>query len=202
MSGNYRLAPEHPFPAALDDCYAVLEWVHAHANELGVDVGRLAVGGNSAGGGLAAAVVQLAHDRADIDVAMQLLVYPMLDDRSALKTDLAHPEMMKWTPKNNQFGWESYLQQPAASAEVPAYAVPARRTDLTGLPPAWIGVGSLDLFLEESQTYAQRLEAGGVACELEVVEGAFHGFDVVADGVPVVQTFRASQMAALRRFLL
>jgi acetyl esterase/lipase len=202
VSVNYRLAPDHPYPAAIDDCYTALEWVHAQAHSLHIHPDRIAVGGESAGGGLAATLAQLAYDRGEIKLVFQLLVYPMLDDRSALRTDLPYPELMIWTPKNNRFGWESYLQQPAGSDLLPPYAVPARREDLTGLPPAWVGVGTLDLFHEEDVAYAERLKQCGVDSEFVVVEGAFHGFDLVAGQTAPAQAFRESQISALRKYLL
>lgn len=201
VSVDYRLAPTHPYPAAIDDCWAALKWTHANAAELGIDPGRVAVGGASGGGGLAAALAQMAHDRAEMAVACQLLVYPMLDDRSCFAT-VEHPELMTWTTDNNRFGWESYLCRAAGLDEARPYAVPGRRDDLSGLPPAWIGVGTLDLFYEEDVAYAERLRRCGVECELLIVEGAFHGFDTFLDDVPVIQAFFQSQVDALRRYVV
>ena len=150
---DYRLAPEHPFPAALEDCYAALRWVHENADELGIDPSRIAVGGGSAGGGLAAALAQLAHDRGEVPVCFQYLVYPMLDDRTTLVRK--RPRTLVWTPGANLFGWTSYLGHPPGLEESRPYAVPARREDLSGLPPAWIGVGDIDLFYEEDVAYAE-----------------------------------------------
>lgn len=201
VSVDYRRAPNHPFPAALDDSYSALQWVAAHAQELGIDARRIAVGGESAGGGLAAALAQLAHDRQEIQPVFQLLVYPMLDDRTVLRTDLDDSHNIAWSQKSNRFGWESYLGQECGTPVAPAYAVPARRDDLSSLPPAWIGVGSLDLFYDEDTAYAQELQACGVACELVVVPGAFHGFDVLAPQIALVQDFRQSQIRALKQNL-
>ena len=201
VSVDYRLAPDHPYPAALDDCYTDLRWVHTQAARLQVDPERIAIGGTSAGGGLAASLAQIAHDRGEVGPAFQLLIYPMLDDRSALRTDLAYADSMIWTPKDNRYGWESYLQRPLGSDPMPPYAVPARRQDLTGLPPAWIGVGTLDLFCEEDVAYSERLNGCGVECELVVVDGAFHGFDIVDRNATLAQNFRNAQVAALRRRL-
>lgn len=201
VSVDYRLAPNHPFPAPLDDCYAALKWVHAHAATLGIDPNRIGIGGESAGGGLAASLVQLAHDRGEISPIFQLLIYPMLDDRSALRTDVAQGELLTWTPQNNRFGWESYLGQACGFDDVRPYAVPARREDLTGLPPTWIGVGTLDLFYDENVDYARELQRSGVDCELVVIKGAFHGFDQLDHDLPVVQAFRQSQIDALRKYL-
>ena len=199
VSVEYRLAPDSPYPAALDDCYAAMQWVRTHAARLLVDPDRIAIGGVSAGGGLAASLAQLAYDRGEVRPVFQLLVYPMLDDRSALRTERASSRPMIWTPKDNRFGWESYLQRPVGSDTVPPYAVPARRADLSGLPPAWIGVGTLDLFFDEDVAYAQRLNRCGVECELRVVDGAFHGFDFLCRNTPVARSFGDAQVAALRR---
>ncbi|MFN8597769.1 MAG: alpha/beta hydrolase [Anaerolineae bacterium] len=202
VSVDYRYAPEHPFPTALNDGYAALTWVADHAAPLGVDVRRLAIGGQSAGGGLAAALVQFAHDRAEIKPVFQLLIYPMLDDRTVVRTDIVNRGNLMWNQASNRFGWESYLQQPCGLDEVPDYAVPSRRADLAGLPPAWLGVGTLDLFYDEDVAYARRLNESGAACELVVVPGAYHGFDVVTPRATVVRDFRHSQLAALRKHLL
>jgi acetyl esterase/lipase len=201
VSVDYRLAPDHPYPAALDDCYLALRWIQTQAARLQVDTDRIAVGGASAGGGLAASLAQLAHDRGGVSPVFQLLTYPMLDDRSALRSDLAYADLMIWTPKDNRFGWESYLRRPIGSDTTPPYAVPARRQDLTGLPPAWIGVGTLDLFYEEAVAYSERLNRCGSECELNVVNGAFHGFDIVDRNVTLARHFRDAQVAALRRGL-
>ncbi len=200
VSVDYRWAPEHPFPKPLEDGYAALQWVHAHAAQLGIEAGRIAIGGESAGGGLAAALVQYAHDRQAIRPVFQLLVYPMLDDRTTLHED-AYPDRLTWNQESNRFGWQAYLGRPGGAADIPPYAVPARREDLRGLPPAWIGVGSLDLFHDEDVAYGQRLNACGVTCEVYIVPGGFHGFDIGGPGLNVVREFRQSQVEALRRHL-
>ena len=201
VSVDYRLAPKHPFPAGLDDCYTALKWIKAHAQELHIDPNRIAVGGNSAGSGLAAALAQLALDRKEIGIAFQLLIYPMLDDRTVLRTDIDDSNNVTWNHKSNRFGWESYLGQECGAEDVPAYSVPARRAELSGLPPAWIGVGALDIFHDEDVAYAQRLKECGIECEINVIPGAFHGFDVFDPQVPIVQDFKRSQMAALKKYL-
>jgi len=201
VSVDYRCGPKHPFPAGLDDCHAALTWIASHAQELNIDANRIAVGGNSAGSGLAAALAQLAHDRQEIKLAFQLLIYPMLDDRTVLRTDIDDSSNITWHHKDNQFGWESYLGQECGLENVPAYSVPARRADLSGLPPAWIGVGSLDIFHDEDAAYAQRLKECDVECDLHIVPGAFHGFDVFDLKIPLVQDFRRSQMAAIKKYL-
>jgi acetyl esterase/lipase len=198
VSVDYRLAPGQPFPAGLEDCYAALTWVHTQARELGIDGRRIAIGGASAGGGLAAALVQMTHDRGEITPVCQLLVYPMLDDRTTLGADPDQTDHLAWNRASNRFGWKSYLG-PAEATQ--AYAVPARRAALSGLPPAWIGVGTLDLFHNEDVAYAQALQASGVECETLIIPGAFHGFDVFTPDAPVVDAFRAAQIAALRRHM-
>jgi acetyl esterase/lipase len=188
---DYRLAPEHPYPAGLEDCYSALTWL---VGLPAVDPARVAIGGASAGGGLAAALALLAHDRGDVTPTLQLLAYPMLDDRSGAAAKNLNYRL--WSPKSNRFGWAAYL----GNAD-PQIAVPARRDDLSGLPPAWIGVGTQDLFHDEDLAYAERLTAAGVPCQVEVVEGAFHGFDQVVPKAAVSQSFFASQCASLRTAL-
>lgn len=189
-SVDYRLAPQHPYPAGLQDCYAALTWL---AGLPAVDAGRVAIGGASAGGGLAAALALLARDRAEVPVVAQILVYPMLDDRS-VGPQFDNPGHRLWTQESNRFGWSAYL-----GGADPEVAVPARRQDLTGLPAAWIGVGTLDLFHDEDLAYAERLRAAGVPCDVEVVQGAFHGFDGLAPKAEVSRAFFDSQCAMLRR---
>lgn len=191
-SVEYGLAPEHPYPAALEDCYAALSWLYRLP---AVDPARVAIGGASAGGGLAAALALLTRDRGEFAPALQLLTYPMLDDRAVAKSGVRQNYRL-WSESSNRFGWKSYL-----GAADPDVAVPARRRDLSGLPPAWIGVGTLDLFYEEDLAYADRLKAAGVPCDVEVVPGAFHGFDAVAPGKPVSRAFFDSQCASLRKAL-
>jgi acetyl esterase/lipase len=195
---RYRLAPDHPAPAAVEDAHAGLL---ALAEQEHVDPQRIAVGGASAGGGLAACLAQCAHDRGGVRPVFQLLRYPMLDDRTVLRTDLDTRGVRVWTPRSNRFGWTSYLGVAPGSPDVPPYAAAARRADLAGLPPAWIGVGTLDLFHAEDLAYAQRLRAAGVPCEVVEVPGAFHGFDALAPRTGVSRTFRAQQAAALRAAL-
>lgn len=187
---DYRLAPEHPYPAPLEDCYTALEWL---ARLPGVDPARIAIGGASAGGGLCAALALLARDRDGVKPVFQVLVYPMIDDRS-VGQHLYHPGHRLWNATSNKFGWQAYL-----GGADPEVAVPARRTDLAGLPPAWLGVGTLDLFHDEDLDYAERLKAAGVPCEVHVVPGAFHGFDGIAAKADVSQEFFRSQCESLRQ---
>ena len=189
-SVEYRLAPEHPFPTPLEDCYQVLEWL---ARLPGVDPDRIAIGGASAGGGLAAALALLARDRGEVRPVLQLLSYPMLDDRT-LDPALDDPGFRLWDTASNRFGWGSYL-----GGADPDAAVPARRENLAGLPPAWIGVGTLDLFHGEDLAYAARLVAAGVSCEVREVPGAFHGFDRIVTKAAVSQSYFDDSCTILRK---
>jgi acetyl esterase/lipase len=201
VSVDYRLAPETRFPGSLEDNYAGLKWLYANAARLGVDRSRIAVIGESAGGGHAAMLAIAARDRGEIPLAYQALIYPMLDDRtgSTRKTP-PYQGALIWTPAENRYGWSALLGVPAGSARVPYGSAPARVENLRGLPPAFIGVGSIDLFVDEDIEYARRLIDVGVPVELNVVPGAFHGFDVIAD-VEIAKLFRAALIRALSRAL-
>jgi acetyl esterase/lipase len=198
IAGSYRLAPDHQAPAAVEDAYAGLHWVFAHADERGIDATRIAIGGASAGAGLAAGLALYARDRGEVSPVFQLLEYPMLDDRTVARANHDTRNARMWNAKNNRFAWSAYLGQEPGSDGVSPYAAPARREDLTGLPPAWIGVGTLDIFHDEDVEYARRLTESGVPCELVVVPGAFHGFDVAFKKANVTKEFFGRQVAALR----
>lgn len=200
VSPEYRLAPEHPFPAALDDCIATLRWMRDNCDELGIDPERIGVIGSSAGGGLSAAVAQRAHDEG-ITLRAQVLVYPMIDDRTALRNDHGSRGRFLWTPNSNRFGWTAYLGREPRMSDAPEYAAPARRTDLGGLAPAWVGVGSLDLFHDEAVAYADALQRNGVPCELVVVPGMYHGADAFAAKTTAMQSFRGRSVDHLRSYL-
>lgn len=199
VSVDYRLAPETHFPGSLHDNYAALKWVHANADTLGIDRTRIAVGGESAGGGHAAALAIYARDRGEIPILFQLLIYPMLDDRTG-STQPVPPVIGSfiWNAASNRFGWTALLGVPAGSANVPIGAVPARVASVAGLPPAWIGVGSIDLFVDEDIAYARRLINAGIPTELLVVPGAYHGFDILAPDANVSKLFVESFHLALR----
>lgn len=195
---EYRLAPETPFPGSLEDNYAALTWLYSHAEELGVDPNRIAIQGDSAGGGHAAMLAIAARDRGEVPIIFQALIYPMLDDRTGSSRQLPdYIGSFVWTANANRFGWSSLLGVPAGSDVVPDGAVPARVDDLSGLPPAWIGVGAIDLFVSEDIEYANRLILAGVPTELVVVPGAYHGFEGIAPEAWVSQQFVLSYYNAL-----
>lgn len=204
-SVDYRMPPEHPYPTPLDDAYAALRWVAAQPD---VDPTRIAVIGESAGGGLAASLALMARDRGEIALAGQVLAYPMLDDRTDTPA-AADPHLLRlWNGPSNRLGWGMYLGAgtagPAATPLDSATlerAVPARRSDLSGLPPTWIGVGTLDLFHSEDVEYARRLTEAGVPTELHVIAGAYHGFDASEPTAAVSRDFVSRQVEALRAML-
>ena len=201
VSVDYRLAPEHPFPAPVEDCYAGLKWLFAHAGELGVDPSRIAIGGPSGGGGLTAGLALLARDRGEVQVAFQLLIYPMIDDRNVTPASYAITDPRVWHRESNRLGWKAYLGRDGGGDDVSPYAAAVRATDLRNLPPAYIPVGALDLFIDENIEYAQRLIQAGVPTELHVYPGAFHGFDAFAPSAAVSKQFKAERDNALKRAL-
>ncbi|BBX58569.1 Carboxylesterase NlhH [Mycobacterium shottsii] len=188
---DYRLAPEHPYPTPVEDCYAALLWLR---QQPWVDPSRIAVAGASAGVLFAATLVQLACDRGHVEPVLQMLVYPMLDDRTGSGPN-GHKRII-WSERDNQQAWQLYL----AGAD-PSTAAPARRADLSNLPPAWIGVGTLDLFHQECLDYAARLRDAGVEVHEQIADGAFHAFDLLAPNAPVSLGFFASQCQFLRTHL-
>jgi triacylglycerol lipase len=199
VSVDYRLAPETQWPGALEDCFAVLNWLAREAGALGIDPARIAVSGESAGGGHAVALAQHTRDRHGPAIAFLLLDSPMLDDRTG-SGHAPHPYCGEfvWTPGQNRYGWGALLGVEPGSDAVPAGAVPARVESLAGLPPAFISVGALDLFLEEDIEFARRLWRAGVACELHVVPGAYHGFFMAAQAPQTRQVERLRREALAR----
>ena len=198
VSVDYRLAPATQFPGSLEDNYAALKWLYGSARELGVDASRIAVMGESAGGGHAAMLAIAARDRKEVPLLFQALIYPMLDDRTGTARPVPpHIGTLVWTREANRGGWTAFLGVPAGAPKVPEGAVPARVANLAGLPPAFIGVGGIDLFVEEDVAYAQRLINARVPVELNVIPGAFHAFDVFEPNAPVTIRFRAALTNAL-----
>jgi len=195
---DYRLSPETPFPGPLEDLYAALKWLHDDAEALGVDPSRIAVMGESAGGGLAALLAIMARDRGEISLCLQVMLYPMLDDRTgSTVTPPSHIGAIGWNAAANAFGWTAFLGAPAGSAAVPPQAVPARVSNLAGLPPAFIGVGAIDLFVDEDIQYARRLIDAGVPTRLVVAPGAYHAFDFVVPEAKVSREFTQAWRSAL-----
>lgn len=195
----YRLGPETSYPGNVEDAYATLVWVTRQAGELGIDTDRIAVAGESAGGGLAAALALLVRDRGEYRFCHQQLIFPMIDDRTAIRADLSpvFGEFV-WNNHSNHFGWASLLGRPPGGADVSPYAAAARAEDLSGLPPAFISTGALDLFTEENLDYARRLMAAGVPVELHVYPGAPHAFMQVPEAA-VTRAYMRDAMAALGR---
>ena len=201
VSVEYRLAPEHPFPAPLEDCYAALKWMSGNASDLGVDPSRIAITGPSAGGGLTAGLALLARDRGEVSVAFQAPIYPMIDDRNATPSGQANASSRIWSQRYNENGWRAYVGENAGGEDVSPYAAATRATDLSGLPPTYIAVGTLDVFLDEDIEYARRLMEAGVPTELHVYPGLFHGSDIFVPTAASSVRFVADRNAALRRAL-
>jgi acetyl esterase/lipase len=200
-SVDHRLAPEAPHPAPVEDIYSVFVWLHANAGWLGLDRARIGIKGESGGGGFAAAAALYARDQQGPNFAFQHLIYPMIDDRTAVRKDL-HPNVGEfvWTQESNYFGWRSLLAKEPGSADVPPYAAASRAVDVSGLPPTFISVGGLDLFLEENMTYADRLSRAGVPVEFHMYPRAFHGF-YRATNARVTKQAEHDSREALQRFL-
>ncbi len=195
LAVSYRLAPEHPHPTPVEDAYAGLAWLFDHAAELGVDPARIAVMGDSAGGGIAAGVALLARDRG-LKLARQILIYPMLDDRNQAAEEALVP-FANWTYDNNFTGWSALLGPAFGSDDVPAAAAPSRAQDLRGVAPAYIEVGELDIFRLEDIDYARNIAAAGVSIELHVHPGAPHGFERMAPDSDVAKRATADRLRIL-----
>jgi acetyl esterase/lipase len=180
VSVDYRLAPETPFPGPLDDCHAALQWIHANAQSLGIDRDRVGVWGPSAGGGLAAALAQRVRDEGTTPLSFVLLEAPMLDDRRVTVSS-RQEGLVVWSREANEFGWKCYLGAHFGSLDMPPYAVPARESNLAGLPPTFISVGGADGFRDEDVDYALRLSQAAVSTELHVYPGAPHGYQMFVD---------------------
>jgi acetyl esterase/lipase len=200
-SVEYRLAPEHPYPAPLEDCYAALKWLSTHADELKINRSHIAVGGGSAGGGLAAGLAVLARDRAEAQVMFQLLVYPMINDYNIAPASDTLPDALFWTRESNLIGWRSYLGCAPGTEGISCYAAAYRATNLEGLPAAYITVGDIDLFAQEDVDYSRRLIAAGIPTELHVYPGGCHAFDMLVPGADITKRFTADIHRALKRAL-
>ncbi|WIX76381.1 alpha/beta hydrolase [Amycolatopsis carbonis] len=199
VSVDYRLAPEHPHPAPVEDCYTGLTWVGEHLAELGIDPARLVVAGGSAGGGLAAATALMARDRGGPALQGQLLVCPMIDDRAGTPSSTELVGEGVWDSVSNATGWSALLGDAAGGPDVSPYAAPARPTDLSDLPPSFLEVGSVETFRDEAVAYASRLWQSGGQAELHVWPGGCHGFDEVVPHAPMSREARASRVNWLRR---
>jgi acetyl esterase/lipase len=201
VSVEYRLAPDHPHPAPVEDCYAGLVWTVEHADELGIDPSQVIVSGASAGGGLAAATALLARDRSGPALIGQLLFCPMLDDRNTSYSARQMAGLGIWDIGYNRVGWAALLGDAVGGPDVSPYAAPARATDLSGLPPAFIDVGSAETFRDEAVDYASRIWQAGGSAELHVWPGGFHGFVLLAPQTAVSQAAKAAALPWLRRII-
>jgi acetyl esterase/lipase len=201
ISPEYRLAPEHPYPAAIEDCFATWCWMHDHAAELGIDPDYVLIAGSSAGGGLAAGSTLLIRDRQAPLPARQILFCPMLDDREVTASSTELDGEALWDRNANRTGWSAYLGERVGGDDVPIYAAPARATDLSGLPPAFLDVGDVETFRDEDIDYAARLSRAGVPVELHVWPGGVHGFTNVAPQAALSRMAMAARVDYMRRAL-
>lgn len=195
LSVGYRHAPEHPHPTPVKDAHVALMWLQSNAGRLGVDPERISVMGDSGGGGIAASLAILTRDRGEIQLQNQILVYPMLDDRNIVP-DPRLKGLVTWTYDDNLTGWHAHLEGLGAAERTCPYAVPARVQDFSGLPPAFIDVGELDIFRDESMAFGIGLLAAGVSAEIHVYPGVPHAFTGIAPQIPVSQ---AAYKARVRR---
>ncbi|WP_441248749.1 alpha/beta hydrolase [Kitasatospora sp. McL0602] len=201
ISVEYRLAPQAQYPGPVEDCYAGFTWAAEHAARLGIDPDRILLGGKSAGGGLAAALALLTRDRGGPVPIGQLLLCPMLDDRGTTFSSRQMTGLDTWDSTSNATAWQALLGDRYGAADLPPYAAPARATDLAGLPPAYIDVGSAETFRDEDVAYANAIWQAGGEAELHVWPGAFHGFDTFAPQAALSQDARAARTRWLRRLL-
>lgn len=203
VSIDYRLAPEHPYPAAIEDCYAGLKWTVNNAEELEIDISRIAIAGASSGGGLTAALALMARDKGGPEIAFQMPLYPMLDDRNVSQSSYEINEEnlpTAWNREANQAAWKMYLGNNPAN-EISPYAAPARSENLKGLPPAYTFVGQLDPFRDETIEYVKRLAQAGVPVEFHLYPGCFHGFDSIFNDAEISRKARNGCINALARAL-
>lgn len=199
VSVEYRLAPESPDPALVDDCYAGLVWTAEHADELGFTADRLIITGGSAGGGLAAGVTLMARDKGGPALLGSLLMYPMLDDRNETVSSRQFVGIGVWDRGSNFTGWDALLGERRGTDDVSIYAAPARATDLSGLPPTFIDVGSAEVFRDEDVAYASKIWADGGICELHVTPGVFHGAELMAPTTVMTTAIAENRTRWVRR---
>ncbi|NOU88253.1 alpha/beta hydrolase fold domain-containing protein [Paenibacillus sp. LMG 31460] len=198
ISPDYRLAPEHPFPAAIEDCYAALKWIIGAAEEWNIDLSRIAIGGGSAGGGLTAALALMARDKGGPPICFQMPLYPMIDDRNVTPSSHEITDLAVWNRANNLAAWKMYLGE-HADGDISPYAAPIRAKDLTGLPPTYTCVGQLDPFRDETIEYVARLAQTGVDVEFQLYPGCYHAFEHVVPDAEVSQRTRNGYANALAR---
>ncbi len=200
VSPDYRLSLEQPYPAALEDCYAALLWLKAQGPEHGVRPDQLIVGGESAGGGLTAALSLYARDKGEVSIAFQMPLYPMLDDRMETASAKDNDAPL-WNSRSNALGWQLYLGALAGQPDIPAYAAPARTPSFSGLPPTITYVGSIEPFRDETLSYVESLRAHGIPVYFRLFEGCYHGFDIVCSGSSVAKEATAFLMESFRAAL-
>lgn len=196
---DYRLAWQSPYPAALNDCYAALEWMYKNAEELGIDTSRIVVGGESAGGGLAAALCLYVRDKGEIPIALQLPLYPMLDCEDTASSADNHGRI--WNTKRNHWGWRHYLGEAYGTDSVSKYASPARETEYSGLPPCYTFVCDGEPFYEETLTYVRNLQEAGVEASVDVYHGDVHAFDMFSPKKGLGKQAREKLFTEYRRLL-
>ena len=201
VSVEYRLAPEHPDPAPVEDCYAGLVWTAGHAQELRIDPQRILIAGSGSGGGLAAGTALLARDRGFPTLTHQILISPMIDDRLQTSSSRMLRGEGFWDQDENLFGWTALLGERRGGDEVSIYAAPARATDLSGLPPSYVDVATVETFRDEAVAYATRLAEAGVAVDLHMWGGGFHGSDVMAPHAAISRASLAVRDGFIRRSL-
>ncbi len=201
VSVGYRLAPEVAHPGPLHDCYAALLWLNANAGDLQIDKNRIAIGGASAGGGLAAGLGLFARDKKEVSIIFQLLIYPMIDDRNVEQADAVTEDTLVWNRESNLIGWRSLLGEEPGGPDVSCYAAASRAEDVSGLPPTYICVGDIDLFAEEDVEYAGRLISAGIPTELHVYPGGYHAFDGLAPQSAISRKFQSDLQTALSQAL-
>lgn len=197
VSPDYMLALDKPYPAALQDAYSALLWLKSHARSLGANPNQIFVAGGSAGGGLTAALAIYARDMGEVNIAFQMPLFPMLDDRGITESARGNDAPM-WNSRSNSIAWKLYLGELYGSADIPAYAAPARLKDFSGLPPAYSYVGSIEPFCDETKIYFGRLKEAGVPCRLDVYPGGFHGFDTIGENKPLGREARGKLYEVFR----